>query len=158
GAHLRPRAHHRLRRRAHRPRPGRTPVIHHVIEGPAGAPAIIFGNSLGTDHHLWDEQVPALRSRFRVVRFDARGHGASSLPPGPYRIEDLGNDVLGLADRLGLERFHYCGLSVGGQVGLWLGLHAPARLESLVLANTGAKIGSAELWTARIDTIRAGGM
>jgi len=133
-------------------------MIHHRLDGPAGAPVVLLGNSLGSDLRLWEPQVGALAERFRVVRHDSRGHGGSSVSPGPYDVELLGRDVLALADNLGIARFHYCGLSLGGQVGQWLGIHAPERLERLVLANTGARIGTAQLWQKRIDAVRAGGM
>ncbi len=132
-------------------------MMHHVLDGPADAPVVILAHSLGTDHRLWDAQAAALRSRFRVLRYDVRGHGATPPPPGPWTIADLGRDVLALADRLGIERFHFCGLSIGGLVGLWLALHAGARLGKLVLCNTAARIGTVESWNARIAAVEAGG-
>jgi len=132
--------------------------IHHVLEGREDAPVIVLAHALGTDLRLWNFQVPALREYFRVLRFDFRGHGASEVPPGPYGMDDLGGDVLALVERLGIERFHFCGCSLGGQVGLWLGLNAPDRLERLVLANTAARLGSEDYWNARIDAVRTRGM
>jgi 3-oxoadipate enol-lactonase len=102
--------------------------------------------------------VPAFSDRFRVLRYDSRGHGRSGVPPGPYSIEDFGRDALALIDGLGLDRVHFCGLSKGGMVGMWLASNAPARLESLVLANTSAQIGAPETWNRRIELVRTSGM
>lgn len=132
--------------------------IHFRFDGPAGAPALVLSNSLGTDLGLWDAQAPRLAERFRLVRYDARGHGASAVTPGPYDVALLGRDVLALLDELALPRASFCGLSLGGQVGLWLALNAPERLDRLVLANTGARIGTHEIWNARIDAVRRGGV
>jgi 3-oxoadipate enol-lactonase len=132
--------------------------IHCRFDGAADAPVLVLSNSLGTDLGMWDAQVPELARAFRVLRYDTRGHGASTAAPGPYAIDLLGRDVIGLLDRLGIERAHFCGLSLGGMTGMWLGVHAPARLHRLVLANTAARIGSPETYNARIDQVRAGGM
>ena len=102
--------------------------------------------------------MPAAEKKFQVLRYDTRGHGRSSVTPGPYSIEQLGRDVLTLLDALGIERVHFCGLSMGGMIGMWLGLNAPTRLAKLVLCNTAAKIGTAETWNARIETVRMNGM
>jgi 3-oxoadipate enol-lactonase len=107
---------------------------------------------------MWDEQVAALEGRFRILRYDTRGHGKSSVTPGEYSIDQLGRDVLGLLDALGLDRVHFCGLSMGGVIGMWLGIHAPNRLHRLVLCNTAARIGTKEFWNARIETVRKEGM
>ena len=88
---------------------------------------------------MWDEQAPALSERFRLLRYEHRGHGGSPVPPGPYKIEDLGRDVLVLLDRLEVERFSFCGLSIGGMVGIWLAGEAPERVERLVLCCTSAR-------------------
>jgi 3-oxoadipate enol-lactonase len=132
--------------------------IHYEVAGDADLPPLVLSNSLGTSLEMWEPQMPALASRFRVVRYDSRGHGASDAPPGPYAIEQLARDVLGLLDRLSIARAHFCGLSMGGCVGMWMGIHAPERLDRLVLANTGAKIGTADLWNARITAAEKGGM
>src|SRR4051794_41926258 len=100
-------------------------MIHHVVDGHADAPPLLLGSSLGTAVAMWDPNVAALSQRFRLIRFDHRGHGASPVPPGPYEIADLGRDVLELMDHLGLERAHVGGLSIGGMVGMWLAAHAP---------------------------------
>ena len=133
-------------------------TLAYTIDGPINAPVLVLSNSLGTDHTLWDKQLPAFAARFRVLRYDARGHGQSSMPDGPYRIADLGRDVLALLDALGLGRVHFCGLSMGGLVGQWLALHAPERLHRLVLCNTAAKIATAEAWNARIDQVQREGL
>ncbi|MEQ1579920.1 MAG: 3-oxoadipate enol-lactonase [Steroidobacteraceae bacterium] len=132
--------------------------VHYSLEGPEAAPVILFSNSLGTRLSMWDAQAAALRDRFRVLRYDARGQGDSEVTPGPYSIDLLGCDCLALADALGIERFHFCGLSMGGLIGQWLGIHAGQRLHKLVIANTAARVGTAEVWNARIATVEARGM
>ncbi|HXX86608.1 MAG TPA: 3-oxoadipate enol-lactonase [Casimicrobiaceae bacterium] len=128
------------------------------IDGAAAAPALMLSNSLGTNLAMWDAQIPALTRRFRVVRYDARGHGASAVTVGPYTMEQLSRDVVALLDALKIERAHFCGLSMGGMVGMWLGANAPERIDRLVLCNTAAKIGSPEVYNARIDAVRKGGV
>jgi 3-oxoadipate enol-lactonase len=135
-----------------------TVELHHILEGPEEEPVLVMANSLGTTLRLWDEQATALRERFRVLRYDHRGHGGSPVPPGPYAIEDLGRDALALLDGLGVERFSWCGLSIGGMVGMWLASEAPERVESLVLCCTSALFGSRELWDERIRVAREEGM
>jgi 3-oxoadipate enol-lactonase len=132
--------------------------IHYDLVGPATAPVLVLSNSLGTNFTMWDPQMPVLHKQFRVLRYDTRGHGQSSVTPGPYSIEQLARDVLGLLDKLRLDRVHLCGLSMGGQTGMWLALNAPARLNKLILCNTAAKIGTAEVWSSRIEAVRQGGM
>src|SRR6267143_2379478 len=132
--------------------------IFHRFDGRPDKPVLVLSNSLGSDLGMWDPQMVPFAERFRVLRYDRRGHGQSAVPPGPYRIEDLGRDLLGLLDALGLQRVHYCGLSKGGMVGMWLGVNAPDRLERLVLCNTSAYLGPPELWNARIEAVRKSGM
>lgn len=132
--------------------------LHYRFDGAADAPVLILSNSLGTDNSMWAPQVDPLARHFRVLRYDTRGHGQSQVTPGPYAIEDLARDVLALADHLHLRQFDFCGLSMGGMTGMWLGLHAPPRLRRLALANTAARIAPPELWNARIDKVTAGGM
>lgn len=132
--------------------------IHYVVDGPAGAPALVLSNSLGTDLAMWSPQMAELTRSFRVIRYDTRGHGASGVTPGPYTIDTLGRDVVALLDHLELPRAHFCGLSLGGMTGMWLGIHAPARVDRLVLANTAARIAPPDLWNARIEKVNAGGM
>ena len=128
------------------------------VDGPEGAPAIVFSNSLGTNLAMWEPQVAPLAAHFRVVRYDTRGHGASVASSGDYGIDTLGRDVLRIADALGIAHFHFCGLSMGGAIGMWLGIHAPERIGRLVLANTAARFGTLERWNARIDAVKRGGM
>ena len=128
------------------------------LEGPEGAQVLVLSNSLGTDHTLWAGQVAALAGRFRILRYDTRGHGASDAPEGEYSIERLGTDVVDLLDAHGLARVHFCGLSIGGMTGQWLAANAPGRIERLVLANTAALLGPASAWQARIDQVREAGM
>jgi 3-oxoadipate enol-lactonase len=119
-------------------------TLHHELSGPEDAPVVLMGSSLGTSLQMWDGQLP-LADRLRLVRFDHRGHGASPSPPGPYEIADLAGDVLALMDELGIERAHYCGLSLGGMIGMWLAANAPERIERLVLICTSAHMPPASL-------------
>jgi 3-oxoadipate enol-lactonase/4-carboxymuconolactone decarboxylase len=128
------------------------------LEGRDDAPVLILAHSLGVDHSLWDQQALDLIPHFRVLRFDWRGHGASDTPPGDYTIERLGFDVLALTDNLGIKRFAYCGISIGGFVGQWLGANAGGLLTHLVLANTSPYVGPPSNWDARRETVLNGGM
>jgi 3-oxoadipate enol-lactonase len=132
--------------------------IHYDIAGPASVPALVFSNSLGATLSMWDPQLPALQKQFRVLRYDTRGHGQSSVMLGPYAIEQLARDVIALLDALKLDRVYFCGLSMGGQTGMWLALNAPNRLHKLILCDTAAKIGTPELWNSRIGAVQKGGM
>jgi 3-oxoadipate enol-lactonase len=127
-------------------------------DGPENAPVVLLSNSLGTTHRLWDAQLDAFTRHFRVLRYDGRGHGQSSVTPGPYTIEQLAGDVIGLLDALKLDRVSYCGLSMGGLIGMHLGASHASRLHKLVLCNTAAKIGTPDVWNARITTVQTGGM
>jgi 3-oxoadipate enol-lactonase len=131
---------------------------HYALSGPVEAPALVLSNSLGTNFSMWDPDLPAFEKHLRILRYDTRGHGQSSVTPGPYRIEQLGRDVLHILDRLSLERVHFCGLSLGGMTGMWLGINAPERLQKLILCNTAARIGTAETWNGRIEAVRKSGM
>ncbi|WP_428313344.1 3-oxoadipate enol-lactonase [Hydrocarboniphaga sp.] len=132
--------------------------VRYRVDGAADAPVLILSNSLGTTLEMWDTQMPALTPHFRVLRYDTRGHGGSRTTPGEYSAPLLGGDVLALADALDIGTFSYCGLSMGGAIGQWLGLNAGPRLSKLVLCNTAAKIGSVDGWNARIDMVRRDGM
>jgi 3-oxoadipate enol-lactonase len=132
--------------------------LHYRFDGVAGAPVVMLSNSLGTDLAMWDSQIVTLAARYRVLRYDTRGHGQSAVTRGPYTIEGLAKDALGLLDALAIERVHFCGLSMGGMVGQWLGAHAPQRIDKLILCNTAARIGSPEAYNTRIDNVRKGGM
>jgi 3-oxoadipate enol-lactonase len=132
--------------------------VHYQLDGVPGAPCLILSNSLGTNLDMWAPQMPALLKHFRVLCYDTRGHGRSGVTPGPYTIAQLGEDVIALMDHLDIERAHFCGLSMGGMIGMWLGAHHPSRLDRLVLCNTAARIGPPELWNARIQKVNAEGM
>jgi 3-oxoadipate enol-lactonase len=132
--------------------------LYYQLQGKENNPVLVLSNSLGTDLGMWVPQMPALLEHFRVLRYDARGHGQSGVPPGPYRISQFGEDVIALMDRLGIRRAHFCGLSMGGMIGMWLAVNHPARLDRLVLCNTAARIGPPELWDARIDKVNSEGI
>ena len=132
--------------------------LRYRLEGKPGAPVIVFSNSLGTDLSMWDAQVSALQNEYGILRYDARGHGLSSVPTSAFAQEELGRDVLAVLDAAGVSRAYFCGISMGGQTGIWLGANAPERFERLMLCNTAAHIGTPETWNARIAAIRAGGM
>jgi 3-oxoadipate enol-lactonase len=132
--------------------------MHYELAGPASAPALVFSNSLGATLSMWDPQLPELEKQFRVLRYDTRGHGQSSVMPGPYAIEQLARDVIALLDVLKLDRVYFCGLSMGGQTGMWLAQNAPTRLYKLILCDTAAKIGTPEMWNSRIGAVQKGGM
>ncbi len=132
--------------------------LHHRVDGAADAPPLVLSSSLGTTHALWDPQVPVLSERFRLVRYDRRGHGRSPVPDGPYSLDDLGGDVLDLLDELSLERVSFCGLSLGGMVGMWLAVNAPERLDRLVLCCTAAALPPPEHWHIRAAMVRHDGM
>jgi 3-oxoadipate enol-lactonase len=133
-------------------------MLHHRLDGATDAPVLVLSSSLGTTLELWDVNVGAFAERCRVLRYDHRGHGGSPVPPGPYAIDQLGRDVLELLDGLELERVSFCGISLGGAVGLWLGASAPERLERLVVACSSARFGTSETWLERARTVRAEGV
>jgi len=128
------------------------------LTGDAGLPALVLSNSLGANLAMWEPQVNPIGSRYRLLRYDTRGHGRSSIPPGPYTVADLGQDVLRLLDFLGIEQASFCGLSMGGSTGIWLGINAANRIGKLVLADTAARIGVAEVWSTRIETVLRDGL
>jgi 3-oxoadipate enol-lactonase len=132
--------------------------VHYEVAGPDDAPVLVLSNSLGSTTAMWDPQVPTLAERLRVVSYDHRGHGDSPVPPGPYELADLGADALRLLDHLGVERAHWCGLSLGGMVGMWLAINAPERIDRLVLCCTSARLGPPEMWADRAATVRAEGV
>jgi len=128
------------------------------VDGPADAPALLLSNSLSSDLLMWDEQLPRWSRRWRVIRYDARGHGDSVADPGPYSMAQLAGDALAVLDHFGIGKAHFCGLSMGGMVGMWLLSHAGERIDRAVLANTAAHMGPPALWEGRIALARAGGM
>jgi 3-oxoadipate enol-lactonase len=131
-------------------------TIHHRLDGDGAAPVLVLSSSLGTTHEMWDPVVPALAARYHVLRYDHPGHGGS--PAGPTTLEGIARAALGLLDELGLERVAFGGLSLGGMVGMWLGAHAPERVERLVLACTAPRLPPREFWQQRIETVRAEGV
>jgi 3-oxoadipate enol-lactonase len=132
--------------------------IYYQVEGDPAAPALLFSNSLGTTHELWDPQLATFTRSFRVIRYDTRGHGRSGAPPGEYTIGQLGGDAIAVLDAVGAPRAHVCGLSLGGLTAMWLGIHVPERIDSLTLASTGAKIATSAVWEERICQVRAAGL
>ncbi|MDY7577196.1 3-oxoadipate enol-lactonase [Herbaspirillum sp. RTI4] len=131
-------------------------TVSYSLHGPAGAPVLLFANSLGTDYSLWDYQASRLLSQYRVLRYDARGHGGSSVSTTFVTLAQLGGDVIGLLDALEVEQVHFCGISMGGMIGLWLAIHAGERLNTLVVANSAARIGTAEGWRTRAELTATG--
>jgi len=132
--------------------------VHHTLEGPDDAPVVVFSNSLGTRGEMWDVQAAALSDRLRVLRYDTRGHGDSPVPPGPYSVADLGRDVIAVLDRLELDRVSFCGLSIGGMTGMWLGVNAPERIDRLAICSTGMQLPPPSMWTERAAQVRADGV
>ena len=134
-----------------------TVSLHHLDEGPPDAPVIVFAGSLGSTLEMWRPQAAALTGDFRVIRIDHRGHGGSPVPPPPYRMADLAADSLALLDGLGLDRVAWCGLSLGGMVGMYLGSEAPERLTSLTLCCTTSCFPDLTPWRDRIAAVKGGG-
>ena len=132
-------------------------TLAYSVEGIQSRPFLLLSNSLGTTRDMWADQMPALTSAFRVIRYDTRGHGQSDAPPGEYAIDQLGRDALAVLDAAGAAHAHVCGLSLGGVTGMWLGVHAADRVDSLVLASTAARIGTVETWNQRIRQVLDGG-
>lgn len=128
-----------------------------TVDGDAAAPALILSNSLGTTLEMWDPQVAAFSEHYRLIRYDARGHGGSPVTPGPYSFADLGQDVLAVLDALGIEQAALCGISMGGHTGLWLGVHAGSRFSAIAVCNSAAKIGTPQGWNERAAMVREGG-
>jgi 3-oxoadipate enol-lactonase len=133
-------------------------IIHVEVEGAAAAPVLMLSNSLGTNLHMWDEQVPAWTGHFRLVRYDRRGHGQSSVPKGPYTMERLGRDVVAVLDALNIAKINWCGLSMGGMVGQWLGANAANRIDKLILSNTACYFPDPAVWNGRLKMVREKGL
>jgi 3-oxoadipate enol-lactonase len=132
--------------------------LHYRFDGPDNAPVVLMSNSLGTDLGMWEPQMAALTARYRVLRYDSRGHGQSAVTPGPYDVAGLARDALALLDALALDRVMFCGLSLGGMVGQWLGANASPRISRLALCNTSAHMDARDAYNARIDAVAKGGM
>lgn len=134
-------------------------IVHHVqLDGPPGAPPLLLIHSLGTSCMVWTAQAEALSGSFRVIRPDLRGHGLTSVTPGPYTIEGLARDMTAILDALGIGRAHVAGLSIGGLVAQCLAAHAPERVASLALCDTAMRIPPPEIWHERAALVRAQGM
>jgi 3-oxoadipate enol-lactonase len=133
--------------------------IHYEVEGREDGPPLLFSNSLGTNLHLWDAQAAeAVRQEFRVIRYDQRGHGKSAAPAGDYTQERLGLDVIDLLDGLKIDNTAWCGLSMGGMVGIWLARRHPRRFTRMALCNTSSHMPTQEFWNVRIRAVKEGGM
>ena len=132
--------------------------LFYTLSGQADAPVLMMSNSLGTTLEMWQPQLAALEGRFHLLRYDMRGHGKSDVSEAACSIGTLGQDVLSLLDELQIGKVHFCGLSIGGVIGQWLGANAPERLKSLVLCNTAARIGTLESWNQRIAAVGQGGV
>ena len=135
-------------------------TINYQLDGPEDAPVLMFSNSLATSLAMWNDQVESLKDRFRILRYDNRGHGATPAPDieGPYSIEMLGRDVLGLLDALNIDKVSFCGLSKGGMVGQWLGINASDRVNKLVLSNTASYFPNKGMWRERIGMATVDGI
>jgi len=132
--------------------------LNYQLTGVENGPVLVLSHSLGSNLRMWDKALPFLEQDYRVLRYDMRGHGQSSVPPAPYTIEQLGGDVLFLLERLGTERAHVCGISLGGLVAMWIGILAPHRVGRIILANTAPRIGTREGWDQRIELVENAGM
>ena len=129
-----------------------------TVDGSDDAPALLLLNSLGTTVDLWAAQLGGFSRSFRVIRYDTRGHGRSEASAGDYSLDQLGRDAIAVLAAAGAQRAHVCGLSLGGMVAMWLGVHAPAHVDRLIAANTAARLGTGDLWEERIRVARASGM
>jgi len=133
--------------------------LYYALEGPEKGEVVMFSNSLASDLRIWKFQAPALaEAGYRLLRYDSRGHGQSASPPGPYSMEMLALDAVGLLDALGLEKVHFCGLSLGGMTGQMMGAFHGERLLSLILSDTTSYTASPEIWDERIQMVRKDGM
>ena len=127
------------------------------VTGPADAPVLMLSSSLGATKQMWDPQMQAFAGRYRVVRYDRRGHGNSGVPKGPYNMEMLARDAIAVMDGLGLKKVNWLGLSMGGMEGMWLGANAPDRIEKLILSNTSTYYADKAPWRARVENVSKGG-
>jgi 3-oxoadipate enol-lactonase len=132
--------------------------LHYELAGHDDTPVVVFSNSLGADLAMWNAQAPEFSRSHRVLRYDTRGHGESSLPTGPHNLPALAGDVLDLLDYLSISVASFCGLSLGGMTGLWLGQHAPKRIRRVIACSAAPKIGTRETWETRIELVRREGM
>lgn len=128
----------------------------HYLNG--DKPTLLLSNSLGTTTQMWDGQLDAFCEYFNVVTYDKRGHGNSDVFPGAYSLDRLGNDVIELLDLLGLQKVHFCGVSIGGMTAQWLATFAPERIDRLVVANSAAVIKPSSMWQDRISHVQTQGL
>jgi 3-oxoadipate enol-lactonase len=131
---------------------------HYRWDGPEAGPVLVFSNSLGTQLSMWDPQIPELSQSFRILRYDTRGMGLSTTNAKPNGVAGLATDVIDLLDALAIQRANFCGLSMGGAIGIWLGVNSPQRFDNFILSNTAARIGAADMWQTRIANVREVGM
>ena len=132
--------------------------IAYRFDGPANGRVVLMSNSLMSNYDMWDRTVPALSDRYRVLRYDTRGHGRSSTPPGPYSIAMLADDAAGLLDALGIAAVHFAGLSMGGMVGQQLAARYPDKVHSLALCDTASEMPPREMWEQRLAAARSQGV
>ncbi|MCG2608462.1 3-oxoadipate enol-lactonase [Acinetobacter sp. SM34] len=132
--------------------------INYQTFGDAAKPALIFSNSLGTNYGMWQKQFNHFKQNYFVICYDTRGHGASSAPQGPYRLDQLGQDVINLLDHLKIEKAAFCGISMGGLTGQWLAINKPERFSHVIVCNTAAKIGQEQAWNERAALVRQQGL
>jgi 3-oxoadipate enol-lactonase / 4-carboxymuconolactone decarboxylase len=133
-------------------------TLHYQLDGLADKPVLMLSNSLGSDLSMWDWLLPKLLPHFRILRYDTRGHGQSVVTPEPYTLEQLGTDVIDLLDAFQIDKAYFCGLSLGGLTGQWLGIYHPDRLHKLVVCNTAARVGTVDGWNERIEAVRQTGV
>lgn len=131
--------------------------VHHIVTGRQDGPVAVLSNALGATHAMWDANLVELEKHYRVVRYDTRGHGESPVPPGPYSIDDLADDVVALLDHLGVAKAHFVGPSLGGITGMRLAARNPDRVDRLVTLCTGAHLTPSSTWHDRAATVRANG-
>ena len=132
--------------------------LHYEIDGSDKSPCLILSNALGTSLELWAPQLPVLADHFKLLRYDGRGHGCSGVASAVCTVAKFGEDVIALMDHAAIERAHFCGIGLGGMVGLWLASHYPTRIERLIVSNAAALVGPAAIWDARIQQVRGGGL
>lgn len=133
-------------------------ALHYRDDGPPDGPPVVFSNSLGTDLRLWDPLLPHLPPGLRLIRYDTRGHGLSDCPPGPYSMGMLIRDAEALLDHLQIRDAVFVGLSIGGMIAQGLAVKRLDQIRALVLSNTAARIGTAQIWDDRIAAVRNGGI
>ena len=133
-------------------------TLNYATFGNSSNPALLFSNSLGTSYHMWQPQIDALQTDYFIICYDTRGHGKSSVPTGPYNLDQLGQDVIDLLDHLSIDKAFFCGISMGGMTGQWLAIHYPDRFYQLMLCNTATKIGNKAAWVDRAQLVREQGL